>query len=325
MDRVTANDLIGARTLLDWARENWSIRIGDDPVSGPAFPRLWTKGENADAETIKIAAAAILALSKETARRALPILEAAEKSPFTRTDMQRDGILISLISAYGNLQAYDKALGVGNELAKFYPDSGLVFLWRSSDLRVLKRFKEADAMARHRLVTNPTDIDAQRALMGDATTQDDHELAYDLGLKIIALDKAEAIDFNDVAWEGLFTRKTGPQDLSYAAKAAQLSKYFPELHTLGCIDAELGKTNEARDVLIEAMDQANMDDLDPNTWYAFGRIAEQYGENDLAIADYKQIEKPKPDLAIPGSSYELGQLRLKVLEAAAAGSGKTKR
>lgn len=324
LDRVAANDLTGARALLDWVREDWSLNIGDDPVSGPAFPRLWTKGQNADAETIKAAAAAILVLSKQTAKKGLPILEAAEKSSAARTDMQRDGILISLITGYDTLQMYDKALRPGAELAKLYPDSKFVFLWRSFDLRMVGKFKEAEALAERRLATNPTDIDAQRALMTDATAQDNHALAYALGSKIINLDNAQSLDFNDLAWESLFTGKTGPQDLSYAVKATQLSKDFPELHTLGCIYAELGKTKEARDVLIEAMDLANMADLEPNTWYAFGRIAEQYGERDVAIADYKQIEKPKLDISIPGSSYELGQLRLKALQATATDPGDTK-
>ena len=189
LDRVAANDLVGARTLLDWVREDWSVDIGDDPVSGPAFPRLWTKGESANAEAIKIAAAAILALSKETANRGLPILEAAEKSPTTRTDMQRDGILMSLVSGYNNLEMYDKALAVCDQLTKFYPDSRLTFLWRSFDLRMLGRFTEAEALAEHRLAANPSDIDAQRALITSATMQDNHALAYQIGSKIISLDK----------------------------------------------------------------------------------------------------------------------------------------
>jgi transglutaminase-like putative cysteine protease/tetratricopeptide (TPR) repeat protein len=312
LDRLAANDLTGACTPLDWIRERWHLNIGDDPVSGSAFPRLWTKGENADAETAKIATAAILAFYKETAHRGLDILESAERSGIAKTDVQRCGILIALINGYDNLQMYDKALRVGDELARFYPDSRLLFLGRSFDLRMLGRFKEADELAQHRLSTNPADIDAQKALMTAATMQDNHALAYELGLKIIRLDNAQAGDLNDLAWESLFLGKTDVEDLNNALKASQLRNEFPELHTLACIYAELGKAIEARDVLIEAMDKANMDDMDPNTWYALGRIAEQYGERDLAMADYKQIEKPKPDIAIPGSAYELAQLRLRL-------------
>jgi hypothetical protein len=41
------------------------------------------------------------------------------------------------------------------------------------------------------------------------------------------------------------------------------------------------------------MDALNLDEPDENYWYAFGRIAEQYGEHDAAIANYARVTKPK--------------------------------
>jgi hypothetical protein len=63
------------------------------------------------------------------------------------------------------------------------------------------------------------------------------------------------------------------------------------------------------------MDDMNLDEPDDAYWYAFGRIAEQYGERDIAIADYRKLEKPKHLLAIPTSTYRLAQMRLKALGA----------
>ena len=65
-----------------------------------------------------------------------------------------------------------------------------------------------------------------------------------------------------------------------------------DLHTLGCVYAELGKTKQAREVLVEAMDKMDLTEPDPNYWYAFGRIAEQDGEPDSALADYARVTKP---------------------------------
>ena len=70
------------------------------------------------------------------------------------------------------------------------------------------------------------------------------------------------------------------------------------------------------------MDELNLDEPNDDYWYAFGRIAEQYGERDIAIADYRKLEKPKEILAIPTSSYRLAQMRLKALGADAAPAGK---
>ncbi len=44
-------------------------------------------------------------------------------------------------------------------------------------------------------------------------------------------------------------------------------------------------------MLIHAMDLVNLDEPDDNYWYAFGRIAEQYGERDIGLADYTRAKK----------------------------------
>jgi DNA-binding SARP family transcriptional activator len=75
----------------------------------------------------------------------------------------------------------------------------------------------------------------------------------------------------------------------------------------------MGKTKEAREVLIHAMDLLDLDQPDENYWYAFGRIAEQYGERDVALADYARVTKPKRTVEILDSSYQLAQIRLKSL------------
>ena len=90
------------------------------------------------------------------------------------------------------------------------------------------------------------------------------------------------------------------------------------LHTLGSVYAEVGKVKEAREVLVQSMDQLNLDQPDANYWYAFGRIAEQCGEIEVARSDYTKVEKPKNPINIPSSSYRLAQSRLKIIDAAAA-------
>ena len=88
------------------------------------------------------------------------------------------------------------------------------------------------------------------------------------------------------------------------------------MHTLACLYAETGKTKEAHDLLLRGMDDLNLDEPNDAYWYAFGRIAEQYGEREIAIADYGKVKKPEQILAVPTSSYRLAQMRLKVLGAA---------
>jgi len=129
--------------------------------------------------------------------------------------------------------------------------------------------------------------------------------------------KGDAELLNEIAWFALFTGKVSDDDIATAIKSTQMAKDNPHiLHTLACLYAETGKTKEARDLLMHSMDELNLDEPGDDYWYAFGRIAEQYGERDAAIADYRKLQKPKEPMALPSSSYQLAQTRLKVLGAA---------
>lgn len=314
LDRVEANDLAGARVLLDWLREDTHVASGDDPLAGSAFPRLWTKGKLADAATIRIAAASLLAQNKITAPVATPILESAAKS--ATSEIQKGYIEIALIACYFSTDDYAKILPAFTNLATLYPESDTLFSGESFDLRALGRFDEANALAEQRLKTISADLLALRELAQNAQQQGDYGKARAAWLKIIDNGQAEPQDLNGSAWNALFTGKTGAADLETAIRAAQLSDKSPNvLHTLGCVYAEVGKTKESREVLVQAMDALDLDEPDDNYWYAFGRIAEQYGERAIAVADYSRVAKPKYALTIPSSSYRLAQMHLQAMQA----------
>jgi transglutaminase-like putative cysteine protease/tetratricopeptide (TPR) repeat protein len=312
LDRIAADNLAGARELLDWVREDWHLAGGDDPLSGAAFPRLWTKGRDADAGRMRLAAASAMTVDEDTAAQGLPILEAARDS--ARNDTEKVGILLALLLGYTTVKDYDKTLAVSSELAKQYPESEQMFIDQSWALRGLGRFEEADSLAAERLKRMPGDLAAMRALVDNATVRGDYVKAHALAQNIIDEGKAESYDLNGIAWNSLFTGKVEPADIEYALKGAQSSNNDGNiLHTLGCVYAEVGKTKEAREVLIQAMDALNLDEPDENYWYAFGRIAEQYGERDAALANYARVTKPKTAVEIPESTYYLAQVRLRVL------------
>jgi tetratricopeptide (TPR) repeat protein len=128
---------------------------------------------------------------------------------------------------------------------------------------------------------------------------------------------------NPKAWYALFAGNVTQADLENALKATQLNnKDTYAMHTLGCVYAELGKTKEAREMLIQAMDLENLDEPTPPYWYAFGRIAEQYGLRETASADYARVPKPKRASEVPGSSYRLAYLRSQAMNADAKGATK---
>jgi transglutaminase-like putative cysteine protease len=313
MDRLRAQNKEGARILLDWVREDQHIAGGDDPVAGFAFPRMWTKGKELDADRMKVAAAALLAQTRETAAAGVPTLEAARDAAQSAPD--KLNLEMALLDGYRNLDQFDKLLRLATELRVEYPDSKRLLGEQETALNGLRRFAEADALAEEQLKRVPDDIDAMRALVRSATAREDYALAHARGKKIVETGKAEAQDLNLIAWTALFTGKVEQADLDTAIKSTQMGQNNPgALHTLGCVYAELGKTKEAREVLIQAMDQLGLDEPEANYWYAFGRIAEQYGEREVALQDYKNVEKPSKAAQIPSSSYRLAQDRLKVLQ-----------
>ena len=314
LDLLAVGNLAGARTLLDWVREDQHLAGGDDPLEGFSFPRMWTKGKEADAAHIKWATAALLVQSEDTAKQGVAILE--EARPLATSDTEKLNLALALLEGYSQSREFARLHDIALELENQYPESKRLFQSDDYALRLSGRSNEADQLARDRLKRFPEDVDAMRALETNAVAREDYLAAYQAAKDISTAGKAEANDLNSLAWNSLFTGKTAAEDAETAVKAAQLSQNAPGiLHTLGCVYAELGKTKEAREILIQAMDALTLDEPDSNYWYAFGRIAEQYGETAAATSDFQRIPMPKRPYQIPGSAYRLAQNRLKVLVA----------
>ena len=172
LDRLSAQDHDGARLLLDWVREEQHLAGGDDPFNGFAFPRFWTKGKDADAAQMKLAAAAILVQSKDTAPQGIEILEAARA--VAKTDAETQNLLLALRNGYVELNRYEKIWEVNSELIKQAPDSRTLFINQEFALRWLGRSSEADQFAEARLKSMPEDLDAMRALVSNAVAREDY-------------------------------------------------------------------------------------------------------------------------------------------------------
>ena len=313
LDRLAGNDQSGARALLDWLREDQHLAGGDDPLAGVPFPRFWTKGKDSAAAKIRLAAAAILVMTEATAERGISILEVADG--LVSGDTDKTNVALALVYGYARLRQYDKGVAVASKLQEQYPESDSAFYWHASLLVASGRSGEADALAQERLRRTPGDVDALRQMEFNAIAREEYSKARDFAQEIVREGKGTASDLNQIAWYSLFTGKATDSDVDAALKAAQLSNNaWGILHTLGCLYAEVGKLKEAREVLVQAMDSANLDDPESSFWYAFGRVAEQAGERDLALADYARVTIPKNLLDLPGSSYQLAQIRLKALQ-----------
>jgi transglutaminase-like putative cysteine protease/Flp pilus assembly protein TadD len=314
LDRINSGDLKGAKVLLDWLREDTHLEGGDDPLGGPIFPRFWTKGQAADANKMKLAAAAIMVGTKPTVAQGVAILEEARKD--ASTDREKTNIQLALADGYSLQDNFAKLLDTSSALLKQFPESRQAFSYNMQALMGLGRHDQAIALADERLKLLENDQDALMMKMETEANRSNFAAARGWAQKLIDQGKENAGLLNNIAWYALFTGKVEDADIATAIKSTQMAKDNPSiLHTLACLYAEVGRTKEAHDLLLRGMDDMNLDEPNDAYWYAFGRIAEQYGEREIAIADYRKLEKPKRALEIPTSTYRLAQMRLKIMGA----------
>ena len=312
LDRIKSGDLQGAKALLDWLREDQHLEGGDDPLGGPVFPRFWIKGQAADANKMKLAAASLMVGTKPTAGDGLAILEAARRD--ATTEREKTNIALALSLGYGLQYNYTALYAISSELVKQVPESRRAFLDAQWALAGMHRYDEAAALADERLKLLDNDPDALEAKMRIEMDRGDYVAARVWTQKLIDLGKGSAELLNSRAWFALFTPKVEQDDIATSIKATQMSKDNPHiLHTLACLDAVAGQPKTAHELLLRSMDELNLEEPNDDYWYAFGLIAEQYGEREIAIADYRKLQKPKEEMEIPSSSYMLAQARLKAL------------
>ncbi|HUB10244.1 MAG TPA: DUF3857 domain-containing protein [Myxococcales bacterium] len=309
--RADGGDLAGAHQWLAWADEVVPEDAADDLRSPCLFAYLWKKGVPPDRPALRVAAASLVALGKMPAA-ALPILEEERgRAP----PEERAKIDWSLATAALTLEKDEVLLAALGRLAADSPDSVDVFQLRSWALRRRKRFAEAVAMARQRLDRQPADAPAMEELMLAAAEQGDFDGAEQWGRRAVKTGRASATASNNLAWYALF-RNGDLATAALDAKTATEESDHPRanrLNTLAAVQAELGEAAAAHRTLLRSLDAADTAELSPAAWYVLGRVQEDYGLPEAAIADYRRVTVPAG--AAPDDVSHLAARRLKALGA----------
>lgn len=309
--RLERGDLAGARQWLDWAREETPAAGGDDPLASAPFSTLWTRGAEASAEETRCAAASLLA-SDSFSDRTVPILaacrEAAPEGP------RRTALDLALVLSYLSLKRNADAVEAVQRLTASHPDSERAYRLRIQGLSVLGRWDEVRRLAEERLVKLPDDVGALIDLSQAAQYQGDVEAAYRHLQRVVDNDKANSFVFNNLAWQTLFLGKVDDQALALGQRAVALNDYTgsASLHTLAALYAEMGRTAEAHQLILQAL-EAGSRAPGSDDWYVFGRLAEQYGLPEAARRYYSRVEPAKAGAAEATSTYKLARQRLAAL------------
>ncbi len=249
--RLAAGDLKGSKTWLDWAREEVTLNSGDDPLRGAVFPRFWTRGDDADPKKMRLAALALLADSSAIGEYVNEVKAAqaqAKESDATRLDLL-------LAHAASKLRDWNLLLEVSSRLVAANPasDTALRFVCMASVFT--KKWDVGQKAIAARFVRIPDDLTAVRSAAQLAEGKGDFAQVRNILRPLIDNNRAQMYDFNEYTWNALFLGKVTEEDVSLLQRAIanKSDSSYNEVHTLACLYAEIGKTKEARELLLRAM------------------------------------------------------------------------
>ncbi len=312
---VDHGNLPQARAWLDQARQLMSTPSAEDPLSGPLFPYFWSKGQEGDARAVSVAAASLL--FREKGDRSAQILERARRESADRLMADRLDMIL-LLEAIGR-EDREEALARSERLVKGHPKSFSAAVLRMGSLLGNQAWQESLGFADEQLKIHPDErifLEARfQALRGLGRRSDmERELQG-----LIDRGRAEALDFNNLAWSHVVRGAVTDRTLELIRTANQGNdKNAASLHTLATILAELGRTSEAKAALLQEVDLRDSDVIGTNEWYVLGRIAEHLGVPEAAKSCFDRAvsQSASKDGEDPDSCRALAIRRLKGLKGA---------
>jgi len=306
--RLAANDLKGAKNWLDWTREQLGMNNGDDPLDGRLFPRFWTRGDDPDPARMKLAAIALHSFEFGIRDYIDFIKQArahAKESEQTRLDLL-------LANAAATMRDWTLLEEISTRLLAENPGSDTALSGIVQACIHTHDWKVGEKAISLRLARIADDEEAVREAAVLADGKGDFAQARSLIRPLIDKNRARLWDFNRYTWNAIMLGKVSDEDLSILQQAINDNSSFNEIHTLACLYAELGKTKEARELLLKAMNTAGMSQPDEAVWYGFARVAEDYGLTEVALSLYQRVGKTK-GADTPTSTYNLARIRERML------------
>jgi tetratricopeptide (TPR) repeat protein len=293
LQQLQAKNLESARKVLDWARAEIQIASGDDPLAGPAFPHLWTRGDPADAEKMKYAGLSLVS-GRADAKKWVPEMVAARDG--AKNEHDRTYLEDALTNAYFHAEDWNGVRESALRQLKVYPQSNSTLAVLGTACGHLQDWTTWSKVIEERLAKVSDDPDALRAKAQWYSMQSQFEKAAEISNMLLA-------------------HKVNEESIAQARQAVSVDKTYADVHTLAALYAENGNSREARQLLLELMNDNGMEKPDSNLWYVFGRIAENDQQPQAALACYKRVEWKQKYAPSPGDTYVLAQQRLSGLGA----------
>jgi tetratricopeptide (TPR) repeat protein len=304
-------NLEAARKWLDWTHEEITPSTSSDLLASQPFMRLWPTEQDPPSKDQILTATATLITRGHYAREGVDLLKTLRDK--ASTDAQRQAIDQSIALGLIEQSKFAEAIPAAEAVFKSRPSSAAALTLLGDALVLAGHSDQALKLADSTKSANDAEFIAIAHLITLAhQARQEYAQAIESDLVLINTKKAAAGDWNSAAWLSLFAPGKIAPDLKSAETAVRMTqdRNLPAIHTLACVQAELGKLKEARDGLLRYLGTSAT--ISTSGWYLEGRIAEALGLTGSAAAIYSNIAKPA---RLTGSdAWDLAQIRLAVIQ-----------
>jgi tetratricopeptide (TPR) repeat protein len=301
--RLAAGDVKGGRQWLTWYFEG-ARRTDAHELMQPPAVLLWADGK---ADPALVAQVALVNSDERDIFKAL----VAARAKLKDDDPTAALVDHAIARTAGKADVAHGKRALANLKARYPGAEALVTIeldlaWVADD------WKQYDRLMQDYLARVPKAYAFQRRWAQSFVQRGDFARAIERLVALQGEGAAQENDFNNMAWWSLFAGNGVPDEraLEWAVRAAA-NDDAADVHTLGCVQAAMGRTLEALETFDRLVTLRKEIDLDDE--YLLAEIHRQLGYVDEAREVYARLAKLDQD--DPSSTAELARRRLKTLKA----------
>ena len=295
---LAANNLDTANQWIRWFLSDWQEK---SKLMTITINSVWGPGRY-DREAILAVSHILRAFSASSANAIQPAESDIDKTPQIIPNALAHFVALS----YQFIHDHAASLRVSRRWASNDSPAELRATYQR-DLFATGAYQQLESLLKTQYSQHPNDQEALWSLVRYYIHKADipaaEKLIADHNLSLTALDD------NNLAWAGLLAKTSLTDALNYALASVNLTgeKTPYNLNTLAAVYAEMGRLDEAHQVLLKSISLNEGASPQDGDWYVMGRIAEGCGLLTEARDDYQKVTTKD---SAPDSPWALAQARL---------------
>ena len=292
LELLEKKDIKGAQWWLDKVLPD--LEQIEDMRGIPATRALWSgvTPETRGPAAIKIAAASLIG-RYSASEKAIQILQNARMNTSDTWDQTQ--IDVALCESLAKARKWDDLLVVSKRLmlSKMRREEGFEYFARAAGRA--KKWKELEVVAQRRLQSAPADRIAMRALAGAKARLGDHAGAAEWIQKMTGGELAGFEVRILEVWNAIVAGKVDQEVLANLKKEGGDTTSARYHYTLAMLQAALHMPEDAQQSLRLALVYEDFSSLDAKAWAVYGKVCEQYGFSNEALAAFARARADGED------------------------------